>query len=109
MTQQLIALAIILFFITRLFGQRRRQRLAPGEFWFWLAFWILAAILVIGLKWLDRLVAKIGFSGSGIEVLLYLAVTVLFYFIFRLRLRLAKAERDITEMVRQVALINKQK
>lgn len=107
MTQQLIALAIILFFITRLFGQRRRQQLAPGEFWFWFAFWLLAAVLIIGLKWIDRLVAGIGFSGSGIEVLLYLAVTILFYFIFRLRLRLAKTERDITEMVKQIALINK--
>jgi len=109
MAQQLIALAIIIFFITRLFGQRRRQRLASGEFWFWLCFWVLAAILILGLRWIDRLVAQIGFSGNGIEVLLYLAVTILFYFIFRLRLRLAKAERDITEMVKQVALITKEK
>lgn len=103
MAQQLLALGLILFFLIRLFQQRRRARLQPAEFRFWLVFWLLAAVLVLGLKQIDQLVARFGFSGSGIEVLLYLAVTILFYFIFRLRLRLAKLEREMTEVVSRLA------
>ena len=78
-----------------------------NEFLFWFAFWILSAILIIALKFLDRFVADLGFSGSGIEVLLYLSVAVLFYFVFRLRLKLEKIEKDITKVVQNIALKNK--
>ena len=73
-------------------------------FIFWLIFWLLSAGAVIFLKWIDKLVANLGFSGSGIEVLLYLGVVILFYFIFRLRLKLEKIEQDITKIVREISL-----
>jgi len=104
MFQQILALIIIAFFLARLFWQKQKRQLGAGEFIFWLIFWLLAASAIISLKWIDRLVADLGFSGSGIEVLLYLGVAILFYFIFRLRLRLEKIERDITKIVREVAI-----
>jgi hypothetical protein len=104
MFQQIIALIIIAFFISRLFWQKQKKRINANEFVFWLIFWLLAALAIIFLKWIDKLVAGLGFSGSGIEVLLYAGVVVLFYFIFRLRLRLEKIERDITKIVRNIAL-----
>ncbi len=104
MFQQVIALIIIAFFVSRLFWQKRKKRVGANEFVFWLVFWILAALAIIFLKWIDALVAGLGFSGSGIEVLLYAGVVVLFYFIFRLRLRLEKIERDITKIVRNIAI-----
>ena len=78
-----------------------------NEFLFWLVFWILAALLIIGLKFIDRLVADLGFTGSGIEILLYLSVAMLFYFIFRLRLKVEKIEKDITKVVQNIALKDK--
>lgn len=107
MLQQIIALIIIAFFAFRLLWQKRKKQIGANEFVFWLIFWILAALAVIFLKWIDALVAELGFSGSGIEVLLYAGVVVLFYFIFRLRLRLEKIERDITKIVRIIAVKNK--
>lgn len=104
MLQQIIALIVIAFFLGRLFWQKQKKLLSANEFVFWLIFWLLAAAAIASLKWLDRLVAGIGFSGSGIEVLLYLAVALLFYLIFRLRLRLEKMERDITKIVRYIAM-----
>ena len=74
---------------------------------FWLVFWLLAAFAIVFIKKLDAFVAGLGFSGSGIEVLLYLGVVLLFYFIFRLRLRLEKIEGNITKIVRKLALRNK--
>ncbi len=104
MFQQLIAIVVILFFLSRLFIQRRRKEIGANEFVFWLVFWLLAAVFISALKWIDKLVAELGFSGSGIEVMLYIAVAVLFYFIFKLRLRLEKMERDMTKIVRELSI-----
>lgn len=107
MLQQIIALIIIAFFLARLYWQKQKNYIGANEFLFWLVFWLLAAALIIALKFIDRLVAGLGFSGSGIEVLLYLSVAVLFYFVFRLRLKLEKIEKDITKIVQNIALKGK--
>lgn len=109
MIQQLLALIIILFFLIRLALQKKQGKINGNEFILWLIFWILSGLAVIFLKEIDRLVASLGFSGTGIEVLLYAGAAVLFYLVFRLRLRLEKIEKDITEIVKNIALNNKQK
>lgn len=107
MLQQTIALIIIASILARLYWQKQKNYIGMNEFLFWLIFWILAAVLIISLKFLDKLVAGLGFSGSGIEVLLYLSAAVLFYFVFRLRLKLEKIEKDITKIVQNIALKDK--
>lgn len=107
MLQQIIALIIIAFFLARLCWQKQKNHIGMNEFLFWLAFWILSAVLIISLKFIDKLVAGLGFTGSGIEILLYSSVAVLFYFIFRLRLKFEKIEKDITKIVQDIALKSK--
>lgn len=106
MFQQIIALIIIAFFLSRLCWQKKKNHISFNEFLFWLVFWLLAGAVVIFLKSIDRFVADLGFSGSGIEVLLYLSVALIFYFVFRLRLRLEKIEKDITKVVENIAIKN---
>jgi len=104
--QQTLALIIIIFFLSRLFWQKKNKQINPNEFIFWLVFWLFAGLAIILLKQIDTLVASLGFSGKGIDVLFYLAVIILFYFIFRLRLRISKMEKNITKIVREIALTN---
>jgi hypothetical protein len=106
MMQQIIALALIAFFIWRLSVQKKKQQINKNEFVFWLFFWLLAAIAVIFIRQIDSLVELLGFSGSGINFLLYLAVLLLFYFVFRMRLNLAKMDKNITEITKKIALDN---
>lgn len=108
MLQQTIALIIIAFFISRLYWQKQKNHIGVNEFLFWLVFWLVAAVLIISLKFIDRLVAGLGFSGTGIEVLLYLSIVALFYFLLRLRLKLEKIEKDITKIVKDIALKDKE-
>ncbi len=107
MIQQVIALIIVSFFLARLFWQKQKGQIKAGEFVFWLIFWLIAGFAIIFIKQIDNLVAGLGFSGSGIEVLIYLAVVVLFYLIFKIRIKLAKIEKDITNIVRGIAIKNK--
>ena len=107
MLQQTIVIIIILFFVFRLAAQRKRKLISRNEFSLWLIFWIIAAATIVFIKQIDRLVAWLGFSGAGINFLIYIAVLILFYFVFRLRLDLAKTDKNLTEIVRQITL-NKQ-
>lgn len=108
MIQQILALILVLFFLGRLLWQKKQKKIPGGEFYFWLLFWILTFIAVVFLRHIDAFVAKLGFSASGIDVLIYLSVVLLFYFIFRLRVKIEKIERDTTKIVREIALNNKE-
>lgn len=98
MTQSLVAAIIILFFIAKLYWQKRKSAVSTGEFIFWLVFWLASLVLVLFLKQLDQLVASFGFSVSAIQVAVYLAIAVLFYFIFRVRLKLEKMEENLSKI-----------
>jgi len=107
MIQQYIALSIILVFIFRLIWQKKKKQLDSKEFYFWFIFWFLAGIFIINIRQIDYIVAILGFSSSGINVLFYISVVVLFYFVFRIRLRQEKIEREITKIVKNIAINNR--
>jgi hypothetical protein len=106
MFQQIFALIIIFLFLSRLIWQKKKEQIQATEFIFWLVFWLLTAAAVIFLKQIDKFVSFLGFSGSGIEVLFYVAVAAIFYLIFRVRLKMEKMERDITKIVSCLSLKN---
>jgi hypothetical protein len=108
MIQQILALIIIAFFLARLFWQKKKAQISQQEFSFWLIFWLIAAGLITALKWIDAIVANLGFSGKGIEILLYLGIAMVFYLIFKLRVKIEKIERNITKIIREIAIRDKQ-
>ena len=107
MVQQSIALIIISYFLIRLVWRKSKSQLTINEFVFWLFLWLLVAVAVIFIKNIDQLVASLGFSSSGINVLLYLGVVLLFYWVFRLRIKIEKINKDITKIVRDISIKNK--
>ncbi len=104
MWQQIIALLFILFFLLRLIQQKKNKDLKQNEFNLWLAFWSIGAVAILFIKQIDKLVASLGFSGAGINFLLYLSLFTLFYLVFKLRLKIAKIESQLTKIVREIAL-----
>lgn len=109
MFQQILALAIIAFFLIRLLWQKKKKKINGSEFIFWLSFWIMATIAIAFIKEVDKIVARLGFDKEGIDILFYIAVLILFYLIFKVRLRQAKIEKEITKIVRDTAIKDKNK
>ena len=107
MYQNLIAIIVVSFFITKLVYQRKKLGLAKQEFFARLSFWLSVLIIIFALKYLDIIVKELGFSASGIQVLLYLSVAILFNYVFRLRLKLQKTEESLTKIVQTLAIKNK--
>ena len=104
MLQQILAVLIIVFFLARLLVQKKKKQIGASEFSLWLVFWLVALAAIIFIKQIDNVVHGLGFSGPGIEVLLYVAVLILFYLVFKLRLRLEKIEKELTKIVQEIAL-----
>jgi len=107
MFQQLLAIIIILFFIARLYSQKRKNHISGNEFIFWLTFWCLSGIAIIFLKKVDAFVSYLGFSSSGINVLLYIAFLVILYLLFKMRIKIEKQDKNITKIIREISLQNK--
>jgi len=107
MFQQIIAIILILFFCFRLFQQKQKKEISENEFRLWFFFWLIAALAVIFIKQIDQLVNLLGFSSSGINFLIYLAVMALFYLVFRLRITIAKLDKNLTEITRKITLNDK--
>ncbi|NCB47810.1 DUF2304 family protein, partial [bacterium] len=82
MLQQILALVIIAFFLGRLLKQKKKKQINGNEFLLWLIFWLLALGAVIFIKQIDWLVARLGFSGAAINILVYLVVLALIYLVF---------------------------
>ncbi len=109
MFQQLLAIIIILFFIFRLYSQKRKKQISGNEFILWLVFWISSGVAIIFLKKIDLLVSYLGFSSSGINFLLYIAFLIILYMLFKMRIKIEKQDRNITKIIREIALKNKEK
>lgn len=106
--QELIALLLIIFFVSRLLAQKKKKTISINEFRIWLSFWSIATISVLFLKPLDKLVASLGFTASSITVLFYGAVFILFYLIFKLRLNFAKMDQELSTLTREMAILKEE-
>jgi len=104
MFQQILALIVVAFFLLRLFGQKNKKQINGNEFLLWLIFWLLALGAVIFIKQIDKLVAWLGFSGTAINILVYLTVLALIYQVFRMRLTIAKMEKNISTLNQALTL-----
>lgn len=102
---QLFLSLFILFAFIKVLGRFRAKELSLFAFFFWLIFWLAVAVVV----WQPRLsteIANLVGVGRGADLIMYVSVAVLFYLIFRISVRIEKMEKNITKVVREIALRN---
>lgn len=84
----------------------RRKELATRVFLLVSIFWVAVSVVVLLPQSTEMLAQLLG-VGRGVDVVLYIAVLVLTYLVFRLYVRIEKLEREITTLVREIALRDK--
>jgi len=82
--------------------------LALKEFIFWLCFWAIACVVVLKPE-STNFVANILGVGRGADMVVYLSVILLFYIVFQITVKTEKLERNITKIVRKMAISEAQK
>ena len=92
-----------MFVVIRTIFRFIKKEIRGRELTAWLVFWVLVTAAVVWPTGTDYLANTVG-VGRGVDLLLYISVLVIFYLVFRILVRLEKIDRQITKVVRKVAL-----
>lgn len=100
---QIFLILFILFVISKVALRYKDRIISLQEFVLWIIFWLMVGFVVIFPE-STALVANLVGIGRGVDLVIYISVLILFYLAFRILVRLDKIEKDITKIVRKVAL-----
>jgi small membrane protein len=105
---QYIGIIFAIFALSRAFLRWKDKSISRGELFFWTLVWssVVTVALFPGIfTWLSRMLG----IGRGVDILLYGGMIVIFYLMFRLYVKIESQQRDITKLVRKLALVEKGK
>jgi hypothetical protein len=105
---QILLLIFIIFVLSRTIFQFRRGVISGKELAFWFILWLAVGVVVILPQTASFLANLLG-VGRGADLVIYLSILVLFYIVFRIFIRLDRLDREITKIVRELALQKKDK
>ena len=100
---QVIMVAFAVYAGLRAVVRFRHRSIVLLELLAWLALWTGMAVLAIWPDLSQRLAVILG-VGRGVDAVLYLSVVGLAYVFFRLYLRMRSLDRQVTLLVRELAL-----
>lgn len=102
---RITTLLVVLVLLLRLIQRYRRGEMSLRRTLFWSLPWVAAAIVMLSPELADRIAVRLGVvTATGVDFLVYVAVGILSYGFFRLFIRLDRIERDLTKLVRHVAI-----
>jgi len=108
MVIQFILIIFIILVLIRIFSRFRNQDITGQEFFLWLIFWLVVGTAVMFPQKTD-LIAKLVGVSRGADLLMYLSVLVLFFIVFKILVKLEKINRNLTKIVRNLAIDKPQK
>jgi hypothetical protein len=103
MAIQFLLLAILIAALLLTWRRARQDALSRRAAILWSFLWIAGAVVVM-LPDVANLFANLVGVGRGADAILYLSVLLIVYLMFRVFLRLDRMERDLTKLVRRIAL-----
>ena len=92
-----------LFAITNVVRRKKEGLLGPKGAFFWILFWLAAAVAVWWPNSATILANTFGI-GRGSDFVLYISLVIIFYILFKLNVKLESVGRDITKVVRKKSL-----
>jgi hypothetical protein len=100
---QIILLLFIIYAVIKVALRYKDKIISLQEFILWTIFWFLVGFVVI-LPDTTSLVASFVGVGRGVDLVIYISILILFYLVFRVLVRLDKIDKDVTKIVRNLAL-----
>ncbi len=103
MLVQILLIMFVVLIISRISDKYWRKEISVLEFLSWLLFWIVVGGFIILPEMSSRLAIFFG-VGRGVDLMVYVSIIFIFYLLFRIFVRFEKQEREITKIVRKIAL-----
>lgn len=103
---QILIILFAIFAVVRTLSQLRRQKTSRVAAAGWSLFWIAAIVVVLRPETTQWLATRLG-VGRGADVVIYFSLAALFFLVFRLFVKLEEVEREISRLVRSIALNKK--
>lgn len=102
---QFFTIIVVVLLLTRVGAKLKRKEITLRESLFWSVLWLAVGVVVLYPRLTDKLASVIGLqTATGIDLVVYVAVGVVFYLVFRIFVRIEKIEREITKVVRHLAM-----
>ncbi len=105
---KLVITVFIIFVVSRISLRFKKNDITLREFLIWLLFWVLVAAATWVPKKTDVIAQFLGVE-RGADLLVYVSIIVLFFIVFKLLTKIEKIDRDVTKIVREIALRDDQK
>jgi len=100
---QILMTIFVLFAASRVVLRFKEGKISLVAMVAWVFLWI-AVEIVIWIPEATTSIARILGIGRGADLIIYGSVVVLFYLVFRIYVKLEDIERQITTLVRKIAL-----
>jgi hypothetical protein len=103
---QVLIIVFALFALSRAILRFRDNRLTVKELILWGAIWLLIIVSSI-IPRLTNIISAFFGMGRGLDLAVYVSVILLFYLMFRLYVKTESLEKEVTLLVRKLAIDNK--
>ncbi len=100
---QILIVVFALFALSRTVWQFKKGTLSFVWLFFWILFWLGVGFVAVLPQTAD-MVARVVGVGRGADVVIYVSLLALFYLIFRVYIKIEQVEREVTGLVRKLAL-----
>lgn len=89
--------------IVRARRQYQHKRISRSWFFLWSCLWVVVFVAAAAPQTLDIFALWAG-VGRGADLFVYVAILLLLIFVFRLLIKTNQLERQITQLVRKIAI-----
>ena len=100
---KILLIGFAIFALTITAKQYRNKKVSSYWFISWSMLWIVVIAVAFSPQAMDPIAQLVGVE-RGADLLVYIAIVVLSYGLYRVLVRLEKVQKEITEVVREVAI-----
>lgn len=105
---QIFLTVFLIFALSRVILRFKGGNLSLAGLLFWSVSFGLAAFFVIFPIYTSEIARSLGI-GRGVDVIIYASIIILFYLVFRLYVYMQDIRKEITDLVKKIALKDIQK